>query len=48
MDESSASSFLDYIANNGAMKLEPKYLVFRNGFEFNEEETPWEKRVTSF
>ena len=42
------SGFLDYIANSGATRIEPKYLVFRNSFEFNEEEIPRENRVTSF
>ena len=39
------SGFLDYIAHSGAMKTEPKYLVFKNSFEVNDVEIPRELRV---
>lgn len=31
------SGFLDYIKNSGAMKTEPRYLVFKNSFELKQE-----------
>lgn len=39
------SGFLDYIANSGAMKTEPKYLVFKKSFELDEEEIDREHRI---
>lgn len=39
------SGFLDYIANSGAMKTEPKYLVFKESFELDEEEIDRQHRI---
>lgn len=39
------SRFLDYIAYSGAMKTEPKYLIFKNSFEVNDEEIQRELRL---
>ena len=37
-----------YIANSGAMKTEPKYLVFKNSFELNDAEIEREFRLTEW
>lgn len=42
------SGFLDYIANSGAMKTEPKYLVCKKSFEFNEREIERELRLVGW
>ena len=39
------SGFLDYIKTSGAMKTEPKYLVFKNSFELKQEEIVREHRL---
>ena len=41
------SGFLDYIANSGVMKTEPKYLVLKKSFELDEEEIDREHRIGS-
>lgn len=44
--EKYTSGLLSYIANSGAMKTEPKYLVVKNSFELNEAEIEREFRIT--